>query len=59
MVPAFPNSVALATALILTANEDRRDTKKLCANYESGQLGSIVSDDLVSHLSTRLGTGLY
>jgi hypothetical protein len=58
MVPAFPNSVALATALILTANEDRRDTKKLCANNESGQLG-IVKDDLVSHLVTRLGTGLY
>jgi hypothetical protein len=59
MVPAFPDSVALATALILATNEDRRDTKKLCANNESGQLGSIVSDDLVSHHKTRLGTGLY
>jgi len=59
MAPAFPDSVALATALILTANEARRDIKKVCPNNESGQLGSFVSDDLVSHLLTRLGTGLY
>jgi hypothetical protein len=58
MAPAFPFSVGSVNALILTANEDRRDTKKLCTTNESGQLGSIVTDDLVTHLITRLASAL-